>query len=212
MAVSAETYIVISLMFAVFAAVATVGTSVVLGAGFERLRTGFEVIRKQTGYFADMIHRLDQRTSALEADNGRFKEAISSVNDRVERVEKETDFMAESIEDLHRRVMSTTPVQSSPMTDHVIERTRRTNINGPDLDSGWIMEESSEDAVPVPFSKINDNQPASVEVQKPAPRLVQKPQTASAAHAERRVSAISELLSTYFRAETRTGTDPVSYH
>ena len=62
MSISAETYIVISLMFAVFAAVAAVGTSVVLGAGVERLRAGFELVKRQSGFFSDAIYKLDQRT------------------------------------------------------------------------------------------------------------------------------------------------------
>lgn len=69
MSVDAETYIVISLMFAVFAAVAAVGSSMVLGAGFERLRAGFELVRRQSGFSADAIHKLDQRTQKLDGRN-----------------------------------------------------------------------------------------------------------------------------------------------
>ena len=51
---------------AVFSAVAAVGTSIVLGAGFERLRTGFEVIRKQTGFFSDAIHKLEEKMDVVD--------------------------------------------------------------------------------------------------------------------------------------------------
>ncbi len=62
----AETYVVVSLLMAVFAAVAAVGTSLVLGVGFERLRNGFEIVRKQTAFFSDAIHKLDEKTIALD--------------------------------------------------------------------------------------------------------------------------------------------------
>ena len=47
MAMEVDTLIAVAIMMAVFSAVAAVGTSLVLGAGFERLRCGFEVISKQ---------------------------------------------------------------------------------------------------------------------------------------------------------------------
>jgi uncharacterized membrane protein YraQ (UPF0718 family) len=62
----AETYLVISLLMAVFAAVAAVGTALVLGVGFERLRNGFEIVRKQTAFFSDAIRKLDDRTESLD--------------------------------------------------------------------------------------------------------------------------------------------------
>jgi hypothetical protein len=64
-----ETCLIIALSFAVFSAVATVGASLALGIGFERLRAGYEVIRKQTGYFSDQIYRLDKRVETLEKDD-----------------------------------------------------------------------------------------------------------------------------------------------
>jgi hypothetical protein len=64
-----ETCLIIALSFAVFSAVATVGASLALGIGFERLRAGYEVIRKQTGYFSDQIYRLDKRVETLERDD-----------------------------------------------------------------------------------------------------------------------------------------------
>jgi hypothetical protein len=64
-----ETCLIVALSFAVFSAVATVGASLALGIGFERLRTGYEVIRKQTGYFSDQIYKLDKRVETLEKDD-----------------------------------------------------------------------------------------------------------------------------------------------
>lgn len=61
MDVSVETYLVVALAFAVFSAVTAIGSSLVLGIGFERLRAGFEIVRKQTGYFSDAIFTLEKR-------------------------------------------------------------------------------------------------------------------------------------------------------
>lgn len=61
MDVSVETYLVVALAFAVFSAVTAIGSSLVLGIGFERLRAGFEVVRKQSGYFSDAIFTLEKR-------------------------------------------------------------------------------------------------------------------------------------------------------
>lgn len=116
MSVSAETYIVISLMFAVFAAVAAVGTSVVLGAGFERLRAGFEVVRRQSGFFADAIYKLDQHTQKLDAETSRLKSGLSGVQDRMERVEKQSAFTTEMVGHLEHRVEAR-PVVTSHTED-----------------------------------------------------------------------------------------------
>lgn len=105
MSVSAETYIVISLMFAVFAAVAAVGTSIVLGAGFERLRAGFDLVKRQSGFFADAIHKLDQRTQKLDEETSRLKAGVYSMGERVDRVEKQTTFMAEAVNSLEQRIL-----------------------------------------------------------------------------------------------------------
>lgn len=76
MTLSVEALLVVSLLMAVFAAVSTVGTSLFLGAGFERLRAGFEHIRKQTAFFSDAIHKLDGRVDGLEKQGNYFFEAI----------------------------------------------------------------------------------------------------------------------------------------
>ena len=66
MELNVETCLVVALAFAVFAAVSAIGSSLVLGIGFERLRAGFDVVKKQSGYFSDAIFRLDQRVEILE--------------------------------------------------------------------------------------------------------------------------------------------------
>lgn len=111
MSVSAETYIVISLMFAVFAAVAAVGTSVVLGAGFERLRAGFELIKNQSGFFADAIYKLDLRTEKLSEDTAKLKAGMMATQDRIERVEKTTSFIVDEVNSIEQRILTGTPMQ-----------------------------------------------------------------------------------------------------
>lgn len=75
MDVSVETYLVVALAFAVFSAVTAIGSSLVLGIGFERLRAGFEVVRKQTGYFSDAIFTLEKRV-----DEQDIKMATGGIN------------------------------------------------------------------------------------------------------------------------------------
>ena len=119
MSVSAEMYIVISLMFAVFAAVAAIGTSLVLGVGFERLRAGFEVVKKQTGFFADAIHQLDERTRELDEKAVAMKESARGLSLRVERVEKQTGFFADAINSMEGKILQGTP--STPVQEPVAE-------------------------------------------------------------------------------------------
>ena len=76
MTITAETYLVVALAFAVFAAITALGSSLVLGVGFERLRAGFEIIKNQTGYFSDAIHGLDKRLDSTEKQGRYFFESI----------------------------------------------------------------------------------------------------------------------------------------
>lgn len=78
MTITLETYLLVSLAFAVFAAVVAVGSSLVLGAGFERLKISFEVISKQTGFFSDALFRMENRVEKLEKKEEHAEEEQSS--------------------------------------------------------------------------------------------------------------------------------------
>lgn len=81
MTIAVETYLVVALAFAVFAAVTALGSSLVLGAGFERLRAGFELIKSQTGFFSDAIHKLDKRLDSAEKQDSYFFQAIHKLEE-----------------------------------------------------------------------------------------------------------------------------------
>lgn len=87
-----DVFLLVALSFAVFAAVTAVGSALVLGIGFERLRNGFEnlrngfdVVSKQTGFFSTAIHELDEKVEALET---KHKKARKSVEEGAAAVEK----------------------------------------------------------------------------------------------------------------------------
>lgn len=168
MSVSAEMYIVISLMFAVFAAVAAIGTSVVLGAGFERLRAGFEIVKKQTGFFADAIHQLDERTKMLDAQSNAMKESVSSMSVRVERVEKQTGFFADAINSIEGKILQGSPtqkVETYSTFDKPIENKTEKPISPPimnwasTLETGRLLQKSRETMQAAP--QITDEIPSS---------------------------------------------------
>ncbi len=93
----AETYLVISLLMAVFAAVAAVGTALVLGVGFERLRCGFEIVRKQTAFFSDAIHKLDERTGALDSRTGLLERQTAILDHKATALELHQNELAGEI-------------------------------------------------------------------------------------------------------------------
>jgi hypothetical protein len=82
MTIAAETYLVVALAFAVFAAITALGSSLVLGAGFERLRAGFELIKSQTAFFSDAIHTLDKRMDNAEKQGSYFFDAIHKLEQK----------------------------------------------------------------------------------------------------------------------------------
>ncbi len=152
MSVSAETYIVISLMFAVFAAVAAVGTSVVLGAGFERLRAGFDVVMRQSGFFADAINKLDQRTQRLDEETAKLRSGAYMMDERVGRVEKQTAFMADAVNSLEQRILQGSPASPQKQEGrsirmhpvHTVSRhlAAEEAVQKPLLrETGWIMQQ-----------------------------------------------------------------------
>ena len=104
MTLEVETIVAASLMMAVFSAVAAVGTSIVLGAGFERLRTGFEVIRKQTGFFSDAIHKLEEKVEIVDKQTGNFTQSINQLEAKVSNVGEQANLFSSSMQDLEKKV------------------------------------------------------------------------------------------------------------
>lgn len=104
MSIEVETVVAVSVMMAVFSAVAAVGTSIVLGAGFERLRSGFEVIRKQTGFFSDAIHKLEHKMEVVDEQTGKFSHSIEIMEAKVTSVGEQANAFTGSIQSLERKV------------------------------------------------------------------------------------------------------------
>jgi chromosome segregation ATPase len=104
MTLEVETVVAASLMMAVFSAVAAVGTSIVLGAGFERLRAGFDIVRKQTGFFSDAIHKLEQKADAIDKQAGDFSHSIHTLEGKVLNVGEQADLFAASVQKLEQKV------------------------------------------------------------------------------------------------------------
>ena len=104
MSLEVETILAAALMMAVFSAVAAVGTSIVLGAGFERLRAGFEVISKQTGFFSDAIHKLEQKMDVVDKQTGTFSESITQLEAKVSNVGDQANAFSDTVQDLKKKV------------------------------------------------------------------------------------------------------------
>ena len=104
MTLEVETIVAVSLMMAVFSAVAAVGTSLVLGAGFERLRSGFEVIRKQTGFFSDAIHKLEQKVEVVDEQTSNFTQSINKLEAKVSSVGDQANIFSTSMQKLEKKV------------------------------------------------------------------------------------------------------------
>lgn len=104
MSVEVETIVAVSIMMAVFSAVAAIGSSIVLGVGFERLRSGFEVIRKQTGFFSDAIHKLEEKMEVVDGQTNKFSEAISIMEAKVNNVGDQANAFTDSMVKLEKKV------------------------------------------------------------------------------------------------------------
>lgn len=212
MNVSAEMYIVVSLMFAVFAAVAAVGTSIVLGVGFERLRAGFEIVKRQSGFFAEAIYKLDERTKEISEQNGKLRESISVMTDKVERVEKTTGFFSDAIQSLEQKILAGTPAQmaqtTAPKTDYAYEVEP---ILPRDLE--WIAatgDDAQEDHTDH-FLRTLMVEPGIVQAQPQPQQQVQVPQPVSPSPT--RTGGLPDLIMTYFRNEGRGDTKGgIVYH
>lgn len=104
MSIEVETIVAVSVMMAVFSAVAAVGTSIVLGAGFERLRSGFEVIRKQTGFFSDAIHKLEEKMEEVDEQTDKVKHTMSVMETKVNNVGEQANAFSQSMVKLEEKV------------------------------------------------------------------------------------------------------------
>ncbi|MFP4098506.1 MAG: hypothetical protein ACLFP8_00845 [Alphaproteobacteria bacterium] len=104
MSIEVETIVAVSVMMAVFSAVAAVGTSLVLGAGFERLRSGFEVIRKQTGFFSDAIHKLEEKMEEVDGQTEKVTHSIALMEAKVSNVGDQANAFSESMRHLEEKV------------------------------------------------------------------------------------------------------------
>lgn len=104
MTMEVETVVAVSLMMAVFSAIAAIGTSVVLGAGFERLRSGFEVIRKQTGFFSDAIHQLEQKVEVVDGQANAFSQSIHKMEAKVNGVGEQANAFMSTVQKLEKDV------------------------------------------------------------------------------------------------------------
>jgi len=104
MSIEVETIVAVSVMMAVFSAVAAVGTSLVLGAGFERLRSGFEVIRKQTGFFSDAIHKLEEKMVVVDDQTDKVTKTISVMETKVNNVGEQANAFSQSMHKLKEKV------------------------------------------------------------------------------------------------------------
>jgi chromosome segregation ATPase len=91
-------------MMAVFSAVAAVGTSLVLGAGFERLRNGFEVVRKQTGFFSDAIHKLEEKVDIVDQQTNKFSASINALDAKVTNVGEQANIFSDTVASLEKKV------------------------------------------------------------------------------------------------------------
>lgn len=99
-----ETIVAVSLMMAVFSAVAAVGSSIVLGVGFERLRAGFEVISKQTGFFSDAIHKLEGKVEDVDQTASAFKNTLSILEQKVSGVSEQANAFTGALGSLEEKV------------------------------------------------------------------------------------------------------------
>ncbi len=104
MTMEVETIVAVSLMMAVFSAIAAIGTSVVLGAGFERLRSGFEVVRKQTGFFSDAIHKLEQKVEIVDEQANAFSQSIHKMEAKVSGVGEQANAFTSTVQKLEKKV------------------------------------------------------------------------------------------------------------
>ena len=104
MTLEVETVVAVSLMMAVFSAVAAVGTSIVLGVGFERLRSGFEVVKKQTGFFSDAIYKLEEKFEVVDEQTEHFSHSMTLLEEKVLSVGEQANMFGDAMQGLEKKV------------------------------------------------------------------------------------------------------------
>lgn len=104
MTLDVETVVAVSIMMAVFSAVAAVGTSIVLGAGFERLRSGFEVVKKQTGFFSDTLYKLEKKVETVDEQTNSFSSSIQTLEAQVSGVGEQANAFSESMQKMEKKI------------------------------------------------------------------------------------------------------------
>ena len=116
MNVSAETYVVVALAFAVFSAVTAIGSALILGIGYERLRSGLErvkeslgVVSKQSGFFANAIHGLDTRVKELDSKTETMYETSKLERELAEGLVKHAENMMQEASHITRQITTKAP-------------------------------------------------------------------------------------------------------
>lgn len=91
-------------MLSVFAAIAALGSSLVLGAGFERLRAGFEAIAKQTGLFGDMLNKLEKKVEVVDGQTAKAANSVRTLELKVDGLTEQSNIFAGSIQEIAVKV------------------------------------------------------------------------------------------------------------
>lgn len=104
MTLEVETVLAAALMMAVFSAVAAIGTSIVLGVGFERLRAGFEIVSRQTGFFSDAIHKLEKKVEQVDEHTTSFNRTITVLESKVANVGEQANAFTQTVQSLEKKV------------------------------------------------------------------------------------------------------------
>ncbi len=93
MSMEIETVLVVSVMMAVFSTVMAVGTAIVLGAAFKRLSYGFEIIKKQTGFFSDTIYMLEENIDNISKTISNMDKKDIEIENKINIVRRQISFL-----------------------------------------------------------------------------------------------------------------------
>lgn len=126
MTLDTETVVAASVVLSVFAAVAALGTCIVLGIGFERLRAGFETISKQTGFFSDMLYKLEKKVEVADSTAAQASKVVRHLELKVDGLTEQTNLFAGSIQELAKKVDG---MDTLPAPEPVQEETASPVIN-----------------------------------------------------------------------------------